>query len=77
MPTYRVAITDEECVSVALEDHASIIVAQKSVARTAMAFLSEQGQTDCRHIAECEIRQIDGDEDLHFLVAIEIVSLLR
>lgn len=77
MPTYRVAISDEECVSNALEDYASIEMAQKSVARTALAFLTQEGRLDSRQVAECEIQRLDGTEELHFLVAVELISIMR
>ena len=77
MPTYRVAISDEECVSNALGNYASIDMARKAVARTALAILTEEGRSDTRQVAECEIQRLDGTEGSHFLVAVELISIMR
>lgn len=75
MPAYQVAIIDEESVSAALEHHASLEQAQQSVTRTAMTFLADRYRANCKQVAECEIRQLDGDEKARFMISVEIMSI--
>lgn len=76
MPAYRVAITDDDSVSEALEHHASLKAAEQSVAATAMRMLMDQGCKDQRRVAECEISQVGSDAALLFTVAIEVRASL-
>lgn len=77
MPAYRITISDKESVSEAMEHHASLEHAQQSAARTAMAFLSEEGHPNYRHVAECKIPEVGGAEQSHFFVAIELTLVPR
>lgn len=77
MPAYRVAIVDDECVSDALENHASLAMAQQSVVRSAMSILMDRCVAEGRQVAECEIRQDGGNELLSFTVAVEIMPIKR
>jgi len=42
-----------------------------------MAFLSEEGHPNYRHVAECKIPEVGGAEQSHFFVAIELTLVPR